>query len=150
MAYTNKLSVVAHAYKDIVDAVATALSIEDVFYGNQIKFPRTPSVVIEPDDMRADITHAPRTTTNIFLVEILIVHCKVQDNQITRAEADVLAEALQEAIEHKDNITLGGLVVHQFVRRMKSGYVNRPDSQYMSTLLTAEAQSQFMLPSQFS
>jgi hypothetical protein len=151
VAYTKKLSEVAHAYETIVKNVATSLGIQDVWYGNQVKFPRTPCVVVEPDDKTSVLRNSPRGTLNTFRVVILIIHMKVQDSQITRSEADTLAEAVEAEINKAQFKTLpnaagDALVVHQFVGRVESGFVNRENSNYMSTRLTAEAENLTQLP----
>jgi hypothetical protein len=151
VAYTGKLSVVAHAYLDIVNAVKVANNIQDVYYGNQVMFPRTPCVVVEPDTKNATIRNAPRGTLNTFRVLVLIVHSKVQDSQVTRDEADALAEALETEFHRAVYKTLpDGIgqdrVVHQFVVRVESGFVNRQNSDFMTTKITLEAENVTQLP----
>jgi|SRR3954464_3667605 len=146
MAYAKYVSEVAEAYLAIVDAAATGLGIQDTFYGNQVKFPRTPAVVVEPDTKTAELRNAPRGVENVFRVEVMIVHMQVQDNQTNRREADALSNAVEDLFNANANKNLGGLVVHQFVVRVQSGFVNRENSTFMSTKITLEAMNLNQLP----
>lgn len=146
MSYAKYLSEVAEAYHKLCSDVAEDFGLQDVFYGNQVKFPRTPCVVIEPDTKHAELRNAPRGVKNTFRVEALIIHMQVQDNQTNRREADVLANKIEDLFHLAANASLGGLVVHQFVIRTDSGFVNRANSTFMSTKLTLEAENLNQLP----
>lgn len=118
-------------------------SADDVYYGDQEKFPRTPSICVDPGTMDRTLQGVSFRTDNNFVIYILVYHAKLQDNQLTRKEAQQVSEAI-ETLLHQDP-QLGGLTIHSFCSRNESGYVYRRDTMYRTNRITFEPYSKTRL-----
>lgn len=141
---TQSLVVFTDYLKNMVEQNMVTLGVQDVFYGEQTKYPRTPAVALESDTKRREINGAPRRTENDLNAFIIIYHSPVSDVQKTRRDVDLLAEAIENLV-HSDS-RLGGLVIHSLVDQMQSGYATRGGTQYRSCRLSVSGKSQSQLP----
>jgi hypothetical protein len=141
---TDKLTVYTQALVDKFTANAVSLGIQDVFYGDQNKVPRSPAVCVEPNDKGRDLVGAPRYTETILSVYVIIYHAVVQDEQVTRKQADLFAEAVEDLI-HLDP-QLGGLVIHCMVTSSQSGYAVKARSLFRATRMIVEGKVRKTLP----
>lgn len=146
MTHTDKLTTVALYHKNALVAKQVALGIADIWFGDQEKIARTPTVCVEPVTKRRIISGVAKPggmVTNTFEVHFLIYHIKLQDVQVTRQEVDTLAEAIEVEL-HKD-VHLGtppnDLIIHGFVEEMESGYVYRAGTLYRSVRMIWRGQS---------
>lgn len=128
---------------DIVTSTNVALAADDVYYGDQEKFPRTPSVCVDPGNRQRALQGVSYRTDNNFTIYILVYHAMLQDNQVTRKEVQQLAEAI-ETLLHADP-TLGGNVIHSFCSLNESGYVYRNSTMYRTNRMTFEPYSKTRL-----
>ena len=119
------------------------LAPEDVYYGDQEKFPRTPSVCVDPGNRQRDLQGVSYRTDNKFALYILVYHAKIQDNQLTRQEVQQLSEQI-ETLLHLDP-QLGGLVIHSYCTLNESGYVYRQATLYRTNRITFEPYSKTRL-----
>jgi len=129
---------------DLVQTNMVTLGVQAVFFGDQTKIAVTPTVCVESDHKTRTINGQPRRTDNQLSAFILVYHSKVQDTQITRKEADVLAEAI-ETLVHQD-ARMGGLVIHSLVTEIQSGLSDRAQQMFRSSRLTVQGLSQSQLP----
>jgi len=142
MAHTHKLSVVATRIQSLVEANQVALTIDDVWYGDQAMVPAGRTVCIEPITVDRRISGAPDMVENNFQVALLVYITKVQDVQLTRAECDSLAEALEDLLHLHLNLddnahTPGSdIVIHGFVAENMSGYTYKEGRLIRSAKLT--------------
>ena len=109
-------------------------------YGDQDRLPSTPAVCVEPGDKDRTLEGVPNMTLNEFTIFVMVYHNKVQDNQLTRRECDMLAYEI-EAYLHEDlQLTLGDpaapALIHGFVRSNESGYSFKNGTLYRSARLT--------------
>lgn len=127
MSLTDKISLVNQAHFDLLDSRKIALGLADVFYGDQALIPRTPTVCVDAGSMDRDLNgvSAKGTTENTFRIYHLIYVGKVQDAQLNLKQSQQLAEAIMDVL-HED-ITMGGLVLHGYVRTIEPGYVRKRD-----------------------
>lgn len=109
-------------------------SADDVYYGDQEKFPRTPSICVEPGTLDRELQGVSYTALNTITFYIFVYHAKVQDNQLTRKEVQQVSEAVT-ALLHLDP-QLGGYAIHSFAATNESGYVYRKDTQYRTNRIT--------------
>lgn len=116
---------------------------DDIYYGDQEKFPRTPSICVDPGNRRRDLQGVSYRTDNNFTLYIYVYHAKVQDNQLTRKEAQQISEAI-ETLLHQDP-QLGGNVIHGFCSLNESGYVYRQNTMYRTNRITFEPYSKTRL-----
>lgn len=131
----------------IENAKAT-LGLKDVFLGDQQRIPRTPALAVEPGDMRDILDGAPRRVNRTFVFYLMVYHNKVQSEQITRLEAQLFAEQVQQFIH--DDPWFGErpnhLVDHSLVTSNESGYASRSNSLLVTNRLTVEATRKIQLP----
>ena len=148
---TDSVDVVAQYVIDRLKANADLLrstsnvivDAADIYYGDQDKFPRTPSICVDPGNRRRDLQGVSFRTDNNFTIYILVYHSKLQDNQETRAEVQQISEAV-ETLLHQDP-QLGGYVIHSYCTLNESGYVFRQNTMYRTCRITFEAYSKTML-----
>lgn len=77
-------------------------------------------------------------TDNSFDLYVIIYHNKVQGNETTRLEVDVLAEEVEYYLHQDLQLTEGGVprLIHGYVRQQESGYAYKDKSIYRTTRLT--------------
>lgn len=132
---TSSLFEVAEKIFEIYTAHLVALEVDakDLYWGDQVKIPRTPAICVEPMEQtlplitalgqqpRVDITHE---------VHILLYTAKLTDSQTQRREADAFAEACKDVL-HIPNQGLtnlagtNGVVLSGNVVRTNYGYARR-------------------------
>src|SRR6201995_3181640 len=95
---TDSLVVYTSYLKDMIEQNKVLLGVQDVFYGDQTKYPRTPAVALESDVKRREINGAPRRTENDLNAFVIVYHSPVQDTQKTRKDVDILAEAIETLV----------------------------------------------------
>lgn len=142
---SNTISLVAVAKKIetvLIDDMAQ-LGLEAVFFGDQADIPKSPTVCVEPVDKVKDLQGANRYCLVRFRVGVLLYHSRIQDDQLTREEADTFGEAIEHYLDsYQDGTsppgTLGGLLIHGFVNTFESGYTVRNNNQFRSVRLTYE------------
>jgi hypothetical protein len=122
---------------------------EDVYYGDQDRIPRTPSVCLEPGDKNRELEGSPNMTKNQFQIYILIYHNKAQDIQLTRKECDQLAYDIEQYIHQDLQLKNGGTtpnVIHGFIRANESGYTFKQGTLYRTARLTYYGLNKTSLP----
>lgn len=120
-----------------------AVDSADIYYGDQEKFPRTPSICVDPGNLKRDLQGVSYRTDNSFVLYIIIYHAKIQDNQLTRKEVQQISEAV-ETLLHQDP-QLGGYVIHSYCTLNESGYVYRQNTMYRTNRITFEPYSKTRL-----
>jgi hypothetical protein len=123
---------------------AVALNLEDVFYGDQQRIPRTPAACVESGEKRRALKGAPRMTLVDITTYVIVYHYKLKSVQEIREDNDLLAEAI-ETLVHSD-CKLGGYVIDSMVTSVESGYQMKGNSLFRASRLTIEARSQVLLP----
>ena len=113
---------VADAVKDLLEANKIPLGLEEVYFGDQNRIPRHPTVCIEPTSQRNEIAGVatPMRLMRTHTVTAILYHSKFVDTQTQRRDCDAMAAAIEELIHA--NVTLGGLVIHAYVSGIDSGY----------------------------
>lgn len=120
------------------------LQAQDVYYGDQHKYPRVPSVAVEPSNRPRDLRGVTYRTDNNFTIYFLCYLAKVgQSNQETRQQIQQLSERIEDLI-HSD-AQLGGLVVHGWCSNNESGYTYRDNTLYRTNRITYNALSRTAL-----
>lgn len=151
MTITDSMDVVTQYVIDKLKANATLLrsssnvvvDAQDIYYGDQEKFPRTPSICVDPNNRRRDLMGVSYRSDNNFSLYILVYHGKIQDNQASRQEAQQISEAI-ETLLHSDP-QLGGNVIHSFCSLNESGYIYRQNTMYRTNRITFEPYSKTRL-----
>jgi hypothetical protein len=120
------------------------LGLAEVYYGDQIRIPKSPTLCIEPDLKREPLRAAGRQTTVDFTIYFLCYHSEVSNVQQNRRNADLLAESIEDFLNSDPQ--MGGLVVHCWVSESNSGYSPKPGSLMRTNRLTLSANSRHQLP----
>lgn len=110
--------------------------VEDIYYGDQEKFPRSPSICVDVNSLQRTLQGFSYRSDNAFIVYIYVHHARIQGNQLTRKEAQQISEVITTLI-HADP-QLGGNVIHGFVSTNESGYTYRQNTMYRTNRLTYE------------
>jgi hypothetical protein len=141
---TDSLVTVSKYIETMLSSNAVALNLEDVFYGDQQRIPRTPAACVESGEKRRTLKGAPRMTLVDITTYIIVYHYKLKSVQEIREDNDLLAEAI-ETLVHSD-CKLGGYVIDSMVTSVESGYQMKGNSLFRASRLTIEARSQVLLP----
>lgn len=149
MARTPKLAVITQYVYDKLRTNATDLGLAGVAYGDQDRIPSSPYACVEPDHKGAELNGVPRRTMNVFTIYVLLYYGAVGSNQDNRAEADLLADKVEDLLNADSHMgdASTGLVDHCMVVGVDSGYVRKGNSLMRSSRLTLTAQVQAQLPS---
>lgn len=125
MANTDRLSVVSNYIYDLLTTNKTALGLQDVFFGDQQKVPRTPAVAVEPGVYTRELSGlgGKGRTDNNFTVYVLVYVSNIRDEQLNNKDVITLSEAIMDKL-HLD-VTMSGNVIHGRVTSIEPGYASR-------------------------
>jgi hypothetical protein len=125
MVVTAKLSVVAQAIVDLIKAnnVLLDVGLEDVYYGDVEKVPRSRTITVEPVERPRDLAGAPMQVGNTFTVYIYVYVTGIESDHSLRKQCDELTEDIEDVL-HSDK-KLGGLLIQSWVTNFESGYAVR-------------------------
>jgi len=142
---TDSLETFVATIQSLIETNKDALGIEDVWYGDQRKIPRTPSVEVIPGRKIRNLVGAPRRIENGFECFVMVVAGLVQDVQVNLHLAGQIAESV-ETVLHADP-TLGGICINCMVVSTEFGIAER-SGEYRAARLTVQAMSRTLLPMQ--
>lgn len=111
-------------------------SPDDVYYGDQFRYPRWPSIAVQTANMRRSLNAVGSHTNNDFQLYILIFHGPLQNEQITERESMEYAETVMDLL-HADR-SLGGQMVHSYITVAEPGVAERGGAAVRTTRLTWE------------
>jgi hypothetical protein len=117
--------------------------IQDVWFGEQEKYPRVPCIAVEPDDAPVTLSGPTYRGETNFSVFVLIFHAGVQDNQLTRKQVGQIGKVTQHLLNADPQ--MGGLLISGFVANNQSGYVYRSGTMYRTVRLTYTGMSKVAL-----
>jgi hypothetical protein len=152
---TDSLDTVTQFLLDKITTAATAGTIksvdgsvvlqpEDIFYGDQEKYPHVPAVAIEPNSRPRTLHGVSYRTDNNFTIYLLVYHASVaQSNQDTRQQVQQIAENIETLI-HLDP-QFDGLLIHGFCEMNESGYTYRQGTLYRTNRITYSGYSKTAL-----
>lgn len=143
---TSSLETFVATIQNLIVTNQVSLGIQDVWYGEQRKIPRTPTIEIIPGQKVRSLAGAPRRVANAFECFIMIQAGMVQDTQLNLHLAGQLAESV-EAVIHADP-TLGGICINCLVVRTEFGVAERSSTEYRAARLTVQGESRTLLPMQ--
>lgn len=143
---TDSLFVVADHIFTLLDTNKGTFTtpVQDVFYGDQSRIPRTPAITVQASTKVRELAGAPRRSQNTFEVFVNIFFSNVRDITLNHREADQLAEEVEAKIH--ENVTFDGKVINSMVVLNESGFLNRDDSQFRGNRLVVQAMSKKPLP----
>lgn len=121
MSLTDKLLVVSNDLVTYLKAGQSTLGIEDVWEDITGLVPRTPSILVEPDNKIRELTNTGFQTTNTFNVNVIVIHSRMASNTVTNSECLELAEKVETYLHN--NRTLAGKLIHSYVTDIQQGSV---------------------------
>jgi hypothetical protein len=143
---SQRVTDISRALVDLLKVEQADLGLQDVWYGDQAKIPRSPAICVESATKSRSVVGAPRRTQVIFQCFLIVYHARVDDVQIVREEVDMFAEDIEAVIHRSENVTLGGLVTHGMITSSEFGYANKGGTLWQGVRMTYEAQSTVNLP----
>lgn len=148
MPLTDNLRLVSKYIFDQINASKDTLGLLDVFYGDQVKIPRAPTVCVESNTKARELDGVPRATRVNLSTYILVYHADLtQSIQTTRAEAEDLSETIETFLHDASRYTMGDLVIHHMVTDVEYGYATRGGRLFQATRMQDVAISKVLLPS---
>lgn len=142
MGHTHKLEVVAQRIKDLIVANKVALTLDDVWYGDQDQLPTARTVCIEPVVVDRPMGGVPDMVQNNFNVAILVYVYRITEVQTLRSECNTLSEAVEDLLHTRLDLsdaagTPGSdIIIHGWVTENLSGYTFKEGRQVRSSKLT--------------
>lgn len=139
MEEASKLTVATQGVFDILEANQTALGLTDVWYGEQLRIPRTPCIAVESGNVTRELAGMAQPggrTVNTFTIYVIGHLSILQDVQISRKQVDELMEAV-EAVLSADT-SWGGTVIHGYPTSYEPGYSTRQGESFRSGRLTLQ------------
>lgn len=133
---TDKLSVVTQYIVDLLreNWYGVTATDKDIYYGDEPKYPRYPSVAVEAGPHLSPLTQTGLQMQHEFTIYILIIHAPITDQQTAKKDTDQRAEAVRDIL-HTDR-RLGGLVIHGHVGEIEPGFVTRGGEKLVASRLT--------------
>lgn len=141
---TNSTVEICEYWKKKLEIAKEDLGIVDVFYGDQERIPKSPTICIEPDVKRAPIRNAGRQTMPEWTIYFMCYHSEIQAQSSNRRDSDTLAERLEDLLNSDPQ--MGGLVIHCWVSEVQSGYARKTNALMRSSRITFSANSRHQLP----
>jgi hypothetical protein len=145
MTLTDRLDVLAEKVHEIMLTNQSALGLADIWYGDQERVPRVPSLAVEPGPKNREWNGSPRRTQVTMDIYVLVYMEKVQGVQLNIRESTQLGEEV-EAVLHA-NATVDGLVISSYVVENTPGYITRANTLMRASRLVFRCLSQAQLPS---
>lgn len=112
---------VALALKAHIETLQEDLEIVDVFYGDQVLIPNSPTVCVEPSLTERSLTSTGCAATGTLTCSVLVYDARLGDVQAIQESLDFLTETLANELNQLG--TLGGLIVYGFCGRIEYGYL---------------------------
>lgn len=139
----NGVTIALHI-QSLIEAQRNALDLADIFYGDQEKIARTPTVCVEAGEKRAELRGAPRRADTRIVTYVLVYAGAVRSISDNRVQADQLSEDLSDVIHAQED--LDGRVITSMVTAIDYGYQYRNNTLYRVSRMTIESQQYVQLP----
>lgn len=122
---TDQIHTVTQALVDllIADWDKYAATKDDIFYGDQAKYARFPSIAVESAPVERTLNQTGLQQRIGFTMYVLIFHGGLRDAQERRKMADETAEKV--VVQLQSDRQLGGLIIHGHVTNLEPGYTSR-------------------------
>jgi len=149
MAHTDSYVALSNRVKTILETNAVTLGLQDVFYGDQMRIPRTPAACVEPGSKQRELSGLPRRVSNILTCYVLVYLYKLQSAEDIREADDSLAEAIETFLHADAQLKTAGepTVLDSMVTSIESGYQQKGNSLFRAARITFQATSLTLLPS---
>lgn len=121
---TRRASVIAKALVDQykTDMAGTnTFGLNDVFYGDQVKIPKSPTLCIEPAQTVRIVNSTGCQTENDFALNVILYDSRLGDVEGIQFDLDTLAEDIMDDLNKVG--TLGDLIVFGHALTIEYGYL---------------------------
>jgi hypothetical protein len=116
---------------------------EDVYYGDQSRYPRTPSVAVQINTLIRELNQTGIQTLNEIGLFVLIYHSPYANMEVSQKETDLFAEGIETLLHN--NRTINGLLIHSHVSNHEPGVSERGGTILRTTRLTLTGVSKTMV-----
>lgn len=114
-------SEIANALRNFFTTIKDDLGIVDVFYGDQMRIPNSPTLCVEPATTERVLSNTGLTTANTFYFNIILYDTRLGDVEEIQYTLDQLAE---DVVDRLHSIgTLDELIIYGVAERMEYGYL---------------------------
>ena len=138
--YLHSAPALTQKIRDILEFNKEVLGVQRIYYGQQDLIPDYPAIVVESGTKdRGLIDGSTRRFEIILRCTIFVYIGKVQSSEVTEAEAEQLAEQVEDVL-HTD-MTIGNSVVFGYVTQSTPGVALRQQTMIRTIRLTWEGQS---------
>lgn len=130
MPLSSDISVLGSYWEAVFEAAKAGLGLTDVWYGDQIRIPRTPCLCIETGPTLSELSGAPYRMMHTFTIYFMLYVAKIQDEQVTRLTADQKMEQIKTVLhaDHQMGAPPNNLVIHGHVSAREPGFAHRGGS----------------------
>lgn len=142
MTHTDKGTVLAQYILSLIETNKVVLGIDTTLYGDQDKITPGITAVVQmgvKDRQLKGVVMPGGRTENDMTVLITIYNNKTGSEATERLLVDQVSEAVETLLHH--NTTMGGLIIHGYVRRMDPGIKFKAGSMFRATQMTFVGQS---------
>jgi len=141
----SEIGAVLETYiKDANSGTNFSLSVHDVWFNIDSSVPRTPAILIEPQNVEREMQSTGFTTINTFLVHFTILHSRLGSESDTNQECLTIAEDLEEVLHA--NRRLGGELIHSIVSSTTLGVASRQKTTLRAARLVWQGFNKTKLP----
>lgn len=140
---TDRTSVVTQALVDLIRTKYHQMGMsseDDVYYGDQSRYPRFPSVAVEPGPQERTLKATGLQQRVSFDLSIFVYHGPLVSQSYNAKQTDALAETLIDIV-HSDR-QLGGYLIHSHITAIEPGAVRRGGALLVVHRLTWSGMSQ--------
>lgn len=137
MPLSDKISILTQGYVDLLRSKWEDLGLtdpKDVYYGDQARYPRTPSLAVQAGNIRRDLNETAVQTLNELTMFIMVYHSPFSNPEKSQKEADEYAEKVEDIVHA--NRTLDKKLIHAHVSNHEPGAAERGGTLLRVTRLT--------------
>lgn len=148
MNFTYSLVDIADRIVEILEDNKLDLDLEEVYFGNQNLVPRTPAIMVDPNEIVRTLRQTGHVTENIMEIEMMYFYASNKGNEVNTREALLGAEAVADLLNSHPKLTTtdgNDLVINGYVTRISSGFVTRRNTIYTAARLLWNGQSRTRL-----
>ena len=129
----------------LLEANRVTLGLEEVYFGDQVKIPKTPTLVVEPDTKRRELAGVPRRVENTLRAWVIIYYSRVENTETSAVGALEVAERVETFLHRREHQDLNGLVIHMYCTETEPGYRTKDNSRFRAVRLSVEGITKTML-----
>ena len=146
---TDSLPLVTQALVDLLISKWMDIGLasqDDVYYGDQFKYPRFAAIAVEAAPVDRDLQQTGLQQRITFTHYFLIYHGSIRDLEGNRKEADQLTHRTITVLNQPEVRQLDGLIIHGHVDTVEPGYANRGGALLVTDRLTWTGLSNYTMP----